>query len=369
MADYYAQVEAGFPRSKLVDRARTALGLDTDQAIGKFVRLWLAVIEAGPGGSLADRSDAWIEEAVAWRGEPGAFAKFVRDVHLDEHGVIRDWEDKYGVLDKLRRQARDRKAAQRERERSERNGTVTPLSRGHERDQGRDGPGDGHAAVLPPVTESSLLSPSSSSLVVTQEQKPVPTQEPVRRDAPPADPLIDTLERARLDPALFAPDDWVHVSGLLRASRNAFAVACTMRGHLEGEEGPIYTPKVIGRAAREFGAAGKEFNARYFAGFLRDAEKAMAGGDNSRRQGQQEARFIDHEAVQREREVREEAAIVEMLADFERRHGARYVQLQEIAEKSVGPNFKGKFRAPVVRAALVKLVRHDSAQGEEVDGE
>ncbi len=117
MADLYVQVEAGFARSKLVDRTR-GLGVTTNEAIGLYVRLWLAVLLTQSGGQVGERSDAWIEEEAGWRGEPGAFAALVRRHHLDDDGRIRDWEEKYGKLETRRAEQRRFKRDQRARTRT-----------------------------------------------------------------------------------------------------------------------------------------------------------------------------------------------------------------------------------------------------------
>lgn len=288
----FAQVEAGFPRSKLVDRAMTSLGLDRDQAIGKFVRLWLAMLQCGPGGSLADRSDDWIEEEVGWRGMRGAFAAFVRQYHLDERGVIRDWDEKYGKLDRLREQARDRKRRQRDRE----------------RDEVGDEVGDSHRDIVPSrvtgdvtrevtdgVTagvkrrERSLTSPVSLSPVSASH-----TATGQEREVRHADlrALFDTalgvgwLEQ----PALVALSE--EMSGFIRAARAPLAVAQTIASHLPGGAGtPTARPEIVATALREMAAAGERFNARYFAGFVRRA----IGGRALQREAQHEAAVQDDE--------------------------------------------------------------------------
>ena len=355
MRNYFAQVEEDFPASKLVDRAREELGLDTDQAIGKFVRLWLATIRAVPGGRLGERSDVWIEEAVAWRGQPGQFAAFVRQWHLDENGVVRDWASKYGALDHLRERARRNQAEKRRRDKLSppRHGDMGDDTSSDERQHDSGDVGEGSPDFSLTSTSSSLRCSS-----LEQEKSPRTEKEPVGRGSnTEVDRLIATLEEARLDQTLFAPDDWKFVEGLIRSARNPLSIATIMRGHLEGMDGPLCTPAVLGRAAREFAADGKEFNARYFAAFVGGAEKAMNVREN-RQRNKAETRHIDAEEVAKENYRREDAETTRVLGDFESNDPETFTQLRAIAEKSVGVKSRGSmFHQALVRAELLKLVR------------
>src|SRR3954470_19859252 len=97
--DRFVQIETGLPSSKLIDRTRDALSIGRALAVGLYVNLWIAAMQLRTRGLIGDRSDRWIEEAAGWDGGPGAFAKRVREIHLDRDGVIRDWLIKYGKLD------------------------------------------------------------------------------------------------------------------------------------------------------------------------------------------------------------------------------------------------------------------------------
>jgi hypothetical protein len=170
MADLWIQVEVGLPSSKLVTRARMQLGLDTNQAIGILVRLWLAVMEEGCQGHIGERDDEWIEDAVRWKGEPGAFAAFVRQYHIDENGVVLEWLEKYGALELLRAEAARIKRAQRAKTAQERAGRLaaedaSPVDGPVDTQQ--DGPATG------PVDPSLISTVAVESPGKSKEQKPV----------------------------------------------------------------------------------------------------------------------------------------------------------------------------------------------------
>jgi hypothetical protein len=244
MADtLYVQVEVGFPHSKLVDRARVKLNVSTNEAIGLFVRLWLAVLERHTGGSLVDRSDSWIEESAGWRGAEGAFAKLVREHHLDPDQRIRDWQEKYGALEAKRLRQRDKKRAQRH-----------PV------------PGTGMGTV--PGTEGGPLITSTTAVAVSSSVPANPKTELVGREERQVDPekIVQFGE--------FAED----VAAVLRGSRSPRAVLATL--DMQVQEGT--PPLVVGRAIRDMAANGEQFNAARFRGFLRslsrDPEQAAAPG-------------------------------------------------------------------------------------------
>ena len=345
MADLWIQVETTFPRSKLVDAAVRELGLDRDQAMGKLVRLWLAVMEDRRGGNLADRTDSWIEEEVGWRGEPGRFAGFIRQYHLDETGMIRDWPEKYGKLEQTRAHFRAKKQQQRSASRGH-GGVVVPETvpktpQGTEAAFRADVPDDVSEKVSTTLTSSALSS----------YQGPENGRDTAR--AKLADPL-DAPEFPDLAPL---GDSKPHAQGLLRASRSPLAVAQTIMGWLtETPDHKPVTPAVLARAVREYAANETQFRARLFGGYVRDAERAMQG-DRGRVALAHERQHIDTEAVQRERDDREAAEMLRMAEAFERDEPERFAELKAEAERKC--TYKGMMRDEMVRGALLSLIRHE----------
>jgi hypothetical protein len=343
MIERFVQVETGFPSSKLLDRALDQLApVGKNFLIGCFVRLWSAALDARTRGQVGDRSNRWIEEAAGWEGEPGRFAEFVREHHLDEDGVIRDWLTKYGKLDLDRQKATVLKRDQRARVR-----------------QGADSPEDvhrtedGQTADRPGIPSIYQSVSQSVDLAKTEDQKPVGREE----FGPSFDPLVAVLDEANLSRWLdeeFKPDEANMIAGFLRSQRSPLPVALTLAHHLRDEECP---PAALAVAVREYAALGEPaFKARHFAGFVKRARSHVAQA-SARAMGRSEERFITGEDVERERAKREEAETERMLNDFRRDHADVYLTLQYEAEAKVSPNFKGQFRPPVVQAELARLVR------------
>lgn len=162
---------------------------------------------------------------------------------------------------------------------------------------------------------------------------------------------MGVLVEAGLDLAGFEPTDRAVIEGALRASCAPLARAVVLANALKA-----YPPGVVGRAFREYMASEQPWSSRLFGGFVRDAAK-QGQVDANRQRSTREATHIDREAIETENARREEAEIAELLADFERTHGDEFARLSEIAEASVDRRVKGAFRAPMVRAALVKLIR------------
>lgn len=244
MADaLYVQVEVGFPHSKLVDRARVKLNVSTNEAIGLFVRLWLAVLERHTGGSLVDRSDSWIEESAGWRGAEGAFAKLVREHHLDPDQRIRDWQEKYGALEAKRLRQREKKRAQRH-----------PV------------PGTGVGTV--PGTEGGPLITSSSSSAVSSTQEANPEKDSTRGEG---ERVVD-IEIVAGRYGEYAPD----VAALLRSAPSPWAVEKVLR-----QMDMQASAEEVGQAVLELLANGKEFNTALLRGYLRSVragiQKAATG--------------------------------------------------------------------------------------------
>lgn len=344
MADLWIQVETSFPRSKLVDAAVRELGLDRDQAMGKLVRLWLAVMEDRRGGNLGDRTDDWIEEEVNWRGERGAFARFIRAYHLDEHGMIRDWPEKYGRLDRQREQYRTKKQAQRGAARGQGGVAVPETVSGTS--QGTTTEKRGGVPTDVPQNASNTLSVSQSLSSYRETEKSV--ENPKERET---DPLADVLAQAGLDLSGFEPGDRAVIEGALRSSSAPVARAVVLAKTLTE-----HAPAIVGRAMREYMASEQPWSTRLFGGFVRDAERASKL-DRGREALKRETQHIDREAIERERAAREEAEMERVAAAFERDEPERFAELKAQAEKQV--KHTGMMRDVMVRGALLSLIRKE----------
>lgn len=352
MAELFVQVEVSFPDSKLVAQAERLLGLNRDEAMGKLLRLWLAVMRAREGGDLTHRTDSWIEDAVGWRGEPGVFAAFVREFHTDEHGTIRDWQEKYGKLDKQRQQYRDKKREQRSGARVPRH--VPETVSGTMGDVPINVPG-----TVPPDVPRAVPQNASNNLSVSQSLSSYQATENGRDTA--RDPLAALLVEAKLDLAAFEGTDRAVVEGLLRSSSSPLARAAVLANLLAD-----FAPDLVGHGLREFLASEQAWSARHLRGFVERAERARRK-DAERKTGRaaltREAAHIDHEAVAREREAREIAETDALLADFERTHEARFEALRQEAESTVDRRVPKIMRAAAVRAKLIALVRAALTEG------
>ncbi len=346
MTDLYVQVETGLPTSKLVDRAVEMLGISSDVAIAKLVRLWLATMAVGCHGQIGERSDRWIEEAVLWTGEPGTFAAFVRLHHLDSDGVIRDWLDKYGAVEEGRHRARVKKQKQRAKAREE------------------DGvPGTGEGPTGGPkrdVPVTLLQSPISQS----QETLSKGNIKSERESEGPADDLAtrraDTMQSLTLFLSRYDFGRWRDaVEGYVRASKKPMNVIAHLDLWLTGEMGyKKRTPEEVGFAINQYAASGEsEFKAALFDGFVRRVKGQM---DRNVGHAMREAESATLVNERREREVREqEEQDQQMLNDFERRKETRFEELKTMADKSIDKRHKGEVRDEMVRGALIALVRKE----------
>jgi hypothetical protein len=327
----FVQVETGLRRSKLVDRMVAELEVVPVIVIGCLVLLWSEALEARTRGDLSERSDRWIEDAAGWRGEPGAFAAAVRRHHLDEHGVIRDFEEKYGKLDVQRTKATKYKAIQRSRARQYADGPeeVLDVSSGQTDDS-------------PRIFSSS----SSSSAVDLEKSKGIEIEVVIEEEEHPAIALIlDRFDE-------FA--DWP--LGLVRAARHPLAVAAELVGHLDGMHGAKFTPEVVSFACRQYAANGEPFKASYFAGFVRRAEDAIAKR-TVRAQGQSETRFIRGEVEESDRLAQEVAIQDTLIAEFKIGHTSEYEVMLGESEKTIPAKWGAMMRTPMVRAELAKRIR------------
>lgn len=347
MTDLYVQVETGFPESKLVDKAREMLGVSTDVAIAKLVRLWLRTMAVGCHGQIGERSDGWIEEAVAWTGEPGKFAAFVRLHHLDDSGVIRDWLDKYGAVEEGRRKARVKKQSQRARARGDVPGTEAGTDEGQSGGPKRDVP-----VTLLQSPISTLETPSTGSIKSEREREP---DDLATRRADAMQSL--TLFLSRHDFGRWHDA----VEGFIRSSEKPVNVIAHLDLWLTGEMGyKKREPSVVGFAINQYAAAHPRdgFKPALFDGFVRRVKGQMDRNVSAEARAMEDSRLVQErrEREEREKDEREQ----QMLNDFERTNEERFMELKAKAEASVEKRYKGEIRAHMVRAVLIDLVRKEA---------
>jgi hypothetical protein len=325
----FVQVETGLRRSKLVDRLNNDLDVHPAIIVGCLVLLWSEALDARTRGDLSERSDRWIEDAAGWPGVPGVFAAAIRKHHLDEHGVIRDFEEKYGKLDVQRGKAAQIKRNQRDRAR-----TVPEMSTGQTEDRPQ----------IPSISQS--VSPD----VALGEGEP-------ERERAGDHPAI-ALVRERFGEHA----DWP--IGLVRGSQRPDYVAAALVAHLDGMHGPAYAPEVIALAAQEWGASNDSaegFKPRLFAGYVRRAEGTIKMAE-SRRQQQNETRHIRAEVAVQEEDRDAEKRISREIESFRAEQPERFAELWRIAEGKVPEKWQGVFREPMVRNELIQLIRKEGAR-------
>lgn len=334
MIDYFVQVEVGLPTSKLVDAGVMMLGLDSDQVMGKLLRLWSACMTVRCGLTLGERSDSWIEEVVAWRGQPGLFARFIREKHLDGP-AIRDWREKYGKLERIREAASELKRDQRKRSRAQR----------------VDGPPDspGDSRVDGPPDSPPDLSPTIHSVVSSEKKAELKQKPRQERDA------VTEFCRTEFDFGPFAEI----VEGFLRSQQRVAAIMATLRMHKQGELGhEKASDRELGLAVQQYAASATGgFNAKYFRGFVKDAKQAVVVVEN-RARNTAEQRTIDAEERAAQQREAEEAEGDQILADFERENPMRYAELRKIADDQIPKKFT-LARDVMIRGQLIRLVREE----------
>lgn len=158
------------------------------------------------------------------------------------------------------------------------------------------------------------------------------------------------------------------VGDLVFNSRSPAAVAASIFKHTLGSYNagmagaPVAHPDVVGAAVQAYLAnmkEGDQFVDRLFGGYVRDAIRTMGVGEQRDRAKREDA-FVDRERVEQEQADREEAATARKLNEFKRTHPDVFATYSAQAERLVDSNFKGLFRAPVVRAKLLELIdQHD----------
>lgn len=350
--DRFVQVETGLLRSKLVDRLLGALP-DTPPAVivGCLVLLWSEALDARTRGDLSERSDRWIEDAARWPGKPGQFAAAIRAHHLDERGVIRDFDEKYGKLDVERGKATRIKQLQRARAKESSGQEPESPVDVHRTDDGLSGDRPAFSSIYQSV---------SRSVVDLEQGKGEPEREGERETAIAGSTAVHEVAQRFGEFAKFP-------LGLVRAARNPDSVAATLLSHLDGMHGPAYTPEVIALAAQEYAAsdesAAQGFKPRLFAGFVRRAEGTVKLTE-SRKQQQNETRFIRAEVEERDRVGDEIAAEEKLIREWREAQDDddAYSRLLEHAERRVPAKWKGGLRAPMVRAELVKMIREETTR-------
>ena len=108
MTDPWIRVHSNVRSLTVVWRAVECLGLPPDSAVGLLVILWGQVAQHSENGRIDNVPDAQLEGWVGWSGEPGKFARFIREKHITD-GRIREWDDYAGKLEERREKDRERK--------------------------------------------------------------------------------------------------------------------------------------------------------------------------------------------------------------------------------------------------------------------
>lgn len=364
--ELFLQVPVDLAASDSVDRARIVLGLSTAEAIGYLVLLYAEVLKAKAGGRVLGRSDAWLEEAVRWRGEPGAWARFVRAelADPDEPELLAGYLDTYGQLEQRWAADRERKRRDRQLAASE---DVDRLPPGTSAD---DRPTEGGtSADIPRTFRGTSADPSSSSSSSSSSARSGER----RDDGSPGGEgagrggAADGIAR-RLDLAAFGRyrDD---VEGLLRSSRSPAALAAVLARLMDGEVTPDpYTPAEVGEAASEYLADSSRppgtFNARHFAGFCRRVRRAR---QLAPQRAAHDRHLVREVRLEREREEAKAAArraeqeAARQVERFAAAHPERFAELRRLAEREV-PG-EGSFRDAAVAALVEVKVLHELKQG------
>lgn len=126
MQSLWIRVVANMGQRKVTARLssvlRTSAGLSRGAsraaAVGYLVMLWGSVAENTTDGRVDDVPDELLEDWAGWDGEPGAFARWLREHHVTD-GRINDWDEYAGALEDRREKDRERKRRQRQREKEE----------------------------------------------------------------------------------------------------------------------------------------------------------------------------------------------------------------------------------------------------------
>jgi hypothetical protein len=113
----WIRVDANIAGKNVVWRASEFLKMSHVTCVGHLVVFWGNVAQHTEGGFVRDTSAAQIERWADWSGEPGLFARFIREQCVTPEGNLKRWDEMQGALEDRRRKERLRKQRQRERER------------------------------------------------------------------------------------------------------------------------------------------------------------------------------------------------------------------------------------------------------------
>ena len=131
MAEPWVRVHAQLINKPVIARMSVTLRVDPYKAMGHLVTFWSNVAAHATNGRVADIPDVLLEQWAGWTsGKRGAFAKWLREQHIDADGRVNEWDDYAGHLE-IRRE-KDR-ARQREH-RALRRQIVDAISSGVTRD-------------------------------------------------------------------------------------------------------------------------------------------------------------------------------------------------------------------------------------------
>src|SRR5262245_64229965 len=86
MAEPWIRVHANIAHKPVVSRCAEALHVSRHEAIGLLVEFWGSVSQHSTNGDVSTFSDAQLEVWAGWHRRRGAFAAFVRALHLDTDG-------------------------------------------------------------------------------------------------------------------------------------------------------------------------------------------------------------------------------------------------------------------------------------------
>lgn len=329
------RMHANLGDTKVLWRAVTFLGTSPGTAAGHLALFWGKVSQHCPGGDISQLPDAQLESWAMWDGEPGMFARFIREQHCTD-GKVNDWEEFNGPLEERRRKERERKAAQRSRGRAQ----DVP------RDVPRDTPRDGRT--------------TSGGYDTKRDEKNYQLLQRAREEAPPENddeaPDVSLAGGLDLEPfGTYAP----FVAMLLRSAPFPPAVAGSLRSYLEPMGGPVYTHAEVGQAVMEFLAssdrAAGTFNAAYFAGFVQRVRKrreAVERKTSHQKHAEAETRHeqrVRDEDRQLRSETREALALI---AAFRARDAEGYAAIVAAVEREAGNVPEGPMRTLFVEEAV-----------------
>jgi len=108
MAEPWIRVHARLSEKRVVARCAETLRIDHYKAMGHIVALWGGVSLNVVGGMIGDVPDSLLERWAGWTGKRGAFAKWVREQHMDDEGRVNEWFDYAGALEVRRAKERQR---------------------------------------------------------------------------------------------------------------------------------------------------------------------------------------------------------------------------------------------------------------------